>query len=217
MTKAYYDDYWRDETASPDFDPTTDERKRRLAAAVRGLGGGAALDLGCGRGSFTEFLGSLGFDAYGVDISETAVRKAQDQFTQRQFSPLGPDGTIPFEDSRFDVVWSSEVIEHIFDVPAHLAEIHRVLRPGGFYILTTPYHGVLKDILVSVLKFDTHFDPLGPHIRFFDRRGLGRCLRGAGFIPRSWGGIGRVPWLWRTWFVVCEKEAAPGQSPEFHQ
>ena len=206
MSKSYYDEYWDGETASPDFDPTTPERKRKLAAALKDEQAGQALDLGCGRGEFADFLGSLGWTACGTDISENAVAKARDRYPACDFKTLGEDGTIPFEDSRFDIVWSSEVIEHIFDVRAHLGEIRRVLKKGGLYILTTPYHGVLKNVLVCALKFDKHFDPLGPHIRFFDKRGLKRCLEESGFVPRTWDGIGRVPWLWRTWFVVCEKQ-----------
>ncbi len=210
MTKSFYNEYWQDETAIPDFDPTTLERKRRLAAAVQGMTAGRALDLGCGRGQFTEFLRSLGWDACGVDISENAIDKAREAYPDRSFQPLGPDGAIPFEDSHFDVIWSTEVIEHVFDVGAHLKEIHRVLRGGGVYILTTPYHGVLKNVLLALTKFDSHFDPTGPHIRFFDKRGLNRCLLEAGFLPRSLGGIGRLPWLWRTWFVVAEKPNQTG-------
>jgi len=95
-----------------------------------------------------------------------------------------------------------------------LAEINRVLRPGGLYLLTTPYHGVLKNILISLMKFDRHFDPEVSHIRFFDKRGLARCLGRAGFEPVSWSGIGRIWGLYCTWFVVCEKQSPP-QSPPF--
>ena len=118
---------------------------------------------------------------------------------------LNDDLTIPAEVAEFDAVWSTEVIEHVFDVHLHLREVHRVLRDGGLYVLTTPFHGRLKNILVSLLKFDRHFDPEGGHIRFFDRAGLNRCLLRAGLRPLAWRGIGRVWPLYRTWFVVARK------------
>jgi len=116
-----------------------------------------------------------------------------------------PEGRIPAEDGIFDTVWSSEVIEHIFDVPRFLSEVNRVLKPGGLLVLTTPYHGKIKNILISMIKFDKHFNPEGEHIRFFDKTGLERCLKKAGFQPISWSGIGRVPGLYRTWFIVAQK------------
>jgi 2-polyprenyl-6-hydroxyphenyl methylase/3-demethylubiquinone-9 3-methyltransferase len=121
------------------------------------------------------------------------------------FRQLNDDGTIPADDCHFDLVWSTEVIEHVFDIAAFLAEVERVLKPGGTFILTTPYHGVLKNILVCLLKFEKHFDPEGPHIRFFDKAGLRRCLAKAGLRTVRWQGIGRLPWVWRTWFVSCCK------------
>ncbi len=207
----FYERYWSAENPAPLTDPTTPERKARLKTAISSLSPGASvLDLGCGRGIFASYLASLGCAARGVDISHTAVAAAAKEFPQIPFEPLRPDLSIPAEAASFEAVWSSEVIEHIFDVHAHLAEINRVLKPGGLYILTTPYHGRLKDVLVSLLKFDAHFDPQGAHIRFFDRCGLTRCLVAAGFEPVSFSGIGRLWKLYRTWFVVAKKVSQPG-------
>ena len=205
--KAYYEKFWDRDHDVSDADVTTPERKRRLLDALRGLlsPGGKVLDLGCGAGKFTAWLHEAGYDAQGMDLSEAALAKARRTFPQAVFSLLKPDGGIPAEPGTFDAAWTTEVIEHIVDVGSFLAEIHRVLKPGGILILTTPYHGRLKNLLVSLLKFDRHFDPEGPHLRFFDRRGLERCLRRAGFRPLSWAGIGRVPLLYRTWFVVAKK------------
>jgi SAM-dependent methyltransferase len=110
---------------------------------------------------------------------------------------------LPALEGHFDGVFSSEVIEHLFDVGTYLESIHRLLRPGGTFILTTPYHGLVKNILLDVLNYCGHYDPLGQHIRFFDRKGLRMCLEKWGFTPRVWTGYGRVWPLWRSFFVVA--------------
>jgi SAM-dependent methyltransferase len=205
--EAFYEKYWDGGADVPASDPTTPERKRLLldvlARSVRP--GGSVLDLGCGCGIFTAWLKEAGYDAVGADVSEKALSSARRKHEGIRFLRLNDDGALPFADSSFDAVWASEVLEHVLDVGAFLSEVRRVLKPGGLLILTTPYHGILKNVLVAVLKFDRHFDPEGPHIRFFDRKGLTRCLDRAGFAPLSWRGIGRLPGLYRTWFVVAAR------------
>jgi len=85
---------------------------------------------------------------------------------------LNADGSIPAPNKSFAAVWSTEVIEHVLDIKDFLDEINRVLRPGGLLILTTPYHGILKNLFIVLLKFDRHFNPEGSNIRYFDKKGL---------------------------------------------
>jgi SAM-dependent methyltransferase len=80
-------------------------------------------------------------------------------------------------------VWCSEVLEHIPDVAGALLEVRRVLKPGGRLLLTVPYHGRLQAAAVALTRFDSHFDPLGQHVRFFTRTSLARTLEASGFAP----------------------------------
>jgi len=163
------------------------------------------LDLGCGGGQFTTLLQESGYDSMGMDIATNAIKMARRNHPDIPYEILNADGSIPAKDVTYNVVWTTEVIKHVLEVHDFLSEINRVLKPNGLLILTTPYHGRLKNFMITLLKFDRHFDPEGSHIRFFDRKGLDRCLRKAAFAPHLFDGIGRFWKMYRTWFVIAKK------------
>ena len=74
-------------------------------------------------------------------------------------------------------------------------------RPGGRFICTTPYHGYLKNLAISLTnKWDDHITPFwdGGHIKFWSRKTLGRLLTEAGFTNLQFRGAGRLPYLWMS-------------------
>ena len=211
-TKEHYEQLWNNERQLSWLDPTTGKRKRLLQIALRRFGGNRpdpsrALDAGCGNGAFVEFFVSLGFETYGMDLSEnvaTHVRQRCPTATIRSGSLEEP---LPFPPAHFDIVWSSEVLEHLFDVQAALSEFGRVTKDGGLLILTTPYHGLVKNALITLRGFDRHFEVTGPHLRFFSQRSLRACLIKAGLRPLWWTGAGRCWPVYKSFFVVARKEA----------
>jgi hypothetical protein len=68
------------------------------------------------------------------------------------------------------------VLEHLFDIRAALSEVSQLVKDHGFFVLTTPYDGLCKDLVISLLRFEQHFDVLGLHIRFFTQQSLPACL-----------------------------------------
>lgn len=94
------------------------------------------LDLGCGAGWMTSILGQFG-PTTGVDFSPATIAHATDRYDHVRFV-LGDACHAPLEDCSFDVIVSQEVIEHIEDQEAGIRELHRLLAPGGYLILTTP-------------------------------------------------------------------------------
>ncbi|MBV9166342.1 MAG: class I SAM-dependent methyltransferase, partial [Solirubrobacterales bacterium] len=146
-------------------------RRRFLQEHVRA--GDRALDLGCGNGAFTAALEQAGADAVGVDVAEEALRRARKAHPGMRFMLAPFSGPLPLEDLAFDLVWASEVIEHVADTARWLSEVKRVLRPGGSLLVTTPNHSRLA-ILVRGLE---HFaEPLSDHLHLYTRKSLRETL-----------------------------------------
>ena len=94
------------------------------------------LDIGCGLGYLIEEALEEDVDAYGIEISDYALRNA----VVKERVKFGSITDIPFGNEYFDVVSAFDVIEHIHpkDTFKALSEIHRVLKPGGIFVMTTP-------------------------------------------------------------------------------
>ncbi len=96
------------------------------------------LELGCGGGALLRTLAERGFERLvGLDLARTALREACRRETPAAFV-LAEAERLPFRSQSFDVVIATDLIEHVDDLDAHLAEVARVLRPGGWYLVKTP-------------------------------------------------------------------------------
>jgi len=139
------------------------------------------LDLGCGLGDFTAAMVAAGVQAAGCDVAGEAVRRAQERHPGISFVQSGED--LPFEDELCDAVWAGEVLEHVQDVLGLLAEVHRILRPGGRLIASTPDHNARRRLALGLSRraFEANFDPHSDHVRFFTSHSLRRALENAGF------------------------------------
>lgn len=101
---------------------------------------GRVLDIGCGNGVFTQWLVRKGKTVVGTDHSQTQL-----SYGAHEFPPVGfvcsAGEALPFADATFDVVIMSEVLEHMDDDRQALGEALRVLRPGGWFVITVPNRG----------------------------------------------------------------------------
>jgi SAM-dependent methyltransferase len=206
--RAQYESFWAD--APQDPEPWAWERRRALLLA-EARAGERVLDLGCGAGRFVAALRGAGADPVGVEIAEAALERARANVPGADLRLLEADGSLPLEHASVDLVWCSEVLEHIADTEHALLEVRRVLRPGGRVLITVPFHGRAKAALIALLRFDRHFDPTGQHLRFYTRSSLARTLDRAGFEEidvRPWGG----PPLLRTGLTAraLRRRGSPG-------
>ena len=180
-----------------------------VLSICRRLGAKRILDLGCGNGALCRELHSAGFAVTGCDPSKEGIYHSQMALPGVDFHQLGVyDDPVAIGTLDFDLVVSTEVIEHLYH-PAALPQFaFKALRPGGYLILSTPYHGYLKNLAISLFnKWDSHFTAGwdGGHIKFWSKKTLTRLLISEGFSPCEFTGIGRAPFLWKSMILVVQK------------
>lgn len=173
--RDYYEDVWA--RLPPDLSPPDWSLRRGfLLGEVRS--GDRALDLGCGDGAFAAVLTEAGAEVVGADVAEAALARARQRHPSLDFRIVPVDGALPFGDGAFDLVWSSEVIEHVADTARWLSEVRRVLAPGGRLLVTTPSHGRLRVALRGIEHFSP---PLGDHLHLYTKASLRLLLDEFGF------------------------------------
>lgn len=183
--EAFYDVWYRgrrDAVAVLDQDDFTYGPLLRLVAQHI-TPGTRMLDYGCGDGIVALFAAARGADVLGVDFSREAVARAtayvkahaiaNARFAQLEFRKVGALGP-------FDLVWASEVIEHVSDDVGLVAWIARQLRPDGTCILTTRLASDPGHRFRRWLRGRDWIDEADGHVRRYDAEGLTRILEGAG-------------------------------------
>lgn len=204
-----YEDLWAQRT-EPGEPYAWELRRSYLLERVKP--GERALDLGCGDGAFTGALAGAGVKALGLDIAEAALERARAAHPGLRFALTPPHGPFPAADASFDVVWASEVIEHVADTARWLSEVRRVLVAGGRLLLSTPYHGRVKSLAIAVARFDSHYDPVGEHLRFYTRGSLSRLLDDFGFEIASLATARGLPLLREMLLAEARKPAGSTRS-----
>ena len=176
--RDFYEAVW--DALPDDPEPWAWERRRALLLG-EARRGERVLDLGCGAGRFVAALHDAGADPVGVEIAGAALERARRNVPGADLRLLEPDGAIPLGHGEIDLVWCSEVLEHVPDTTTLLTEARRVLKPGGRLLVTVPDHGLVRRTLIALARHDAHYDPLGQHVRFYSRRSLAHALAATGF------------------------------------
>ena len=166
------------------------------------------LDVGCGNGWLVNELIVQGFNAYGIDASESGIKIANRINSGRFFIHDVNEDELSLElcSKRFEVIISTEVIEHLYNPKKYIKFCKSILmrNRGGKLIITTPYHGYIKNLILAISnKMDYHYSPLwiGGHIKFWSRSTLIKLLSEEGFEVESFEGCGRIPYLWKSMLV----------------
>jgi len=97
---------------------------------------------------------------------------------------------------------------HCFFPHKFTKSFYDLIQDGGFGILTTPYHGYLKNLAISIMgKWDDHFSSLwdGGHVKFFSEKTLSVLLHETGFKKISFIRVGRISLLAKSMIAIVEK------------
>lgn len=202
---AYTEFEWRSEDAAngASGEKLTDV----FVSLVRKIDGAQSIcDLGCGNGHIAGKLASLGYQVTGIDASRSGIRIAQRAYPNVSFIEAMVDRALIERDTinEFDLVISSDVIEHLYRPSDLLEAAFALLKPGGHVLIGTPYHGYLKNLALALSgRMDAHFAALhdGGHIKFFSIKTLSQLMLAHSFTDLSFSFYGRAPWLWKN--MIC--------------
>jgi SAM-dependent methyltransferase len=167
-------------------------QERRLDMIKKAAGGrlqGTILENGCGVGMYLKHLSAEASLAVGLEIELPRAREAA---AQKLAVLNGAGENLPFENSKFDMVLSHEVLEHVTDDRRCLEEIVRVLKPGGRLVLFVPNRGYPFETHGIYWQGKYHFgnkfgvnylprrwrDKLAPHVRVYSGKDLAKLLEG---------------------------------------
>lgn len=205
MPHPFYDKYWQHRNGCPvgNFDL----KWPYLARFIPREKNIAILDYGCGRGeAIYEMQKVSPYARYmGIDVSNYAIEAAQQRIPSGTFLSVSDGERFLLDDNSIDFVFSSEVIEHVYDTEHAASELARVLKKGGKMLITTPFHGFIKNLFITTFAFDRHFDPTGGHVRFFTKRSLESLLERHGFRVLECDYFGRFYPLSHSIVMVAEK------------
>lgn len=185
----------------------------RVQATLDLIEGGYVLDAGCGNGVVASLVAQRGCRVLGIDHDPGAVAIATDWFSGPSTSfALGGLDSDALEEGSFDGALLLEVIEHLEDPSDALRRLRRLLKPGGWLILSTPnaisYYTILLNSVGNLARRvrTIETEPLGTgtekdHIKIWDLMTLYRLAHRSGFryVTHRYTGGGRpLPSRWRV-------------------
>jgi SAM-dependent methyltransferase len=174
------------------------------------------LDVGCGEGRHTVAAARDAGEVVGVDLDPGRLATAREDYdTYADGTPgafiRGDALSLPFTDGAFDVVVCSEVLEHIPDYEAAIAELRRVCRTGGALAVSVPREGPER---VCWLLSEAYHQTEGGHVRVFDRETLREAVEAGGF--RHLGGHFAHALHAPYWWLKClwwDRTDDPAEQP----
>jgi 2-polyprenyl-6-hydroxyphenyl methylase/3-demethylubiquinone-9 3-methyltransferase len=166
-------------------------------------------ELGCGNGATARTLAAEGYSVTAVDPSTSGIEIAKKfESDTLHFDVGSTDVDLASKYGQFPVVLSLEVIEHCPSSREFMRSFTSLLAPGGVGIISTPYHGFLKNLgIVASGGFDRHFDPLweGGHLKFFTPAKLRELFDEFGFARYEIHRVGRIPVIAKSILAVIHR------------
>ena len=176
------------------------------------------MDVGCGNGFWAGEFARLGCTVVGIDPSSSGIEVARRRAPDARFEVLDVTEDLlgALSEQPFDLIVSTEVVEHVYSPGTWARGCLLALRPGGTFVVSTPYHGWLKNVALAVTgRLDRHHEALreGGHIKFFSRPTLESLLVGTGFEDVRFIGAGRAPLMWKSMVLAATRPLADANGP----
>ncbi len=174
---AFYDRYHKTRQYTAKLDSKVRRARRRIRRLKRRTKGRSFIDVGCNAGFAVAAARECGLDAVGVDIDAAAIGEARRLFPNCRFERCD----VAEVEGAFDIVYSSEVVEHLREPALFLAHLRRILAPAGVAFLTTPNmrHRSLPRQAEELIASDAIRPP--EHLLYLGRKATTALLRRAGF------------------------------------
>ncbi|MDO8672296.1 MAG: class I SAM-dependent methyltransferase [Dehalococcoidia bacterium] len=158
----------------------------RQALSAIGATSGRLLEPGCGAGRFVRTLKQLrpDIEAHGCDISREAIQLAEASEDGVTYA-IGSLSHLPYHDGKFDIVVVMDVLEHLQDAGAGIAELGRVMRPGGLLHALVPCEGQPWTLHWAMWKLNIAADLKvrhGHHVQRFTRSDVRHLISDSGFV-----------------------------------
>ena len=152
------------------------------------------LDVGCGNGAITKKISKHFKSTHGIDTSKEGISFANKNNNNNiEFSCESIDDLL-LKNKRFNFVSTIEVIEHVYDPFHFMNGLYNITENGGYVLISTPYHGYFKNLLISLLNLnDKHYTVSWPHghIKFFSVKTLTELINRYNFSIESVNFSGR--------------------------
>jgi 2-polyprenyl-6-hydroxyphenyl methylase/3-demethylubiquinone-9 3-methyltransferase len=146
---------------------------RHIQPLIKEKGSLRVLDVGCGGGILTERIAremqerGIAGEVIGVDMSKNSVQVATEHAKKAGLNNIkyivGSAYQLPVEDNSFDIVVSTDVLEHLHDLQQAVKEIKRVLKPDGLFVFDTVNRTVFSRVFVKISERILKFIPKGVH------------------------------------------------------
>jgi 2-polyprenyl-3-methyl-5-hydroxy-6-metoxy-1,4-benzoquinol methylase len=164
----------------------------RMLSVVLKCQPSSLLEIGAGQGKLGAAFASHGIEYVGIEPVESEIEQGRKRYPGLKLIQASCyDDPEELRAKRFDLVYSNDIIEHLYE-PRRMAGFSRAhLKPGGMIVCGTPHYGsYLRNLLLSLTnRWDQHHNPLwdGGHIKFFSKSTLHQLWSQAGFTDFQWG------------------------------
>lgn len=187
--KKFYERYWDNQEVLDDFRYKWPVVKKYIPTKknIR------LLDFGCGKGVILQKILKINpaLKITGVDVSDQALKVTRKKLPNQKFIKIDEGVILPFDDNTFDFITVLDVLEHVYDTQLIYKELARILKPRGKILITVPFYGLIKNLIIATFAFEFVYNPQSPHIRFYTKKSLSRELKQVYLKPLRFEYFGR--------------------------